>query len=831
MIFPNRHKSFSKLGKRLLILGLIVMGTWCLGDIATSLGETTESPHNTIPNLLRLLEATESRQAALRFQGLYQYLEPGTMATNLQPLWPITNFLWAEIYRLRGDQAQARIIYQSLVEWSLNDDTKEEWGGSGLVIVSLWRWLQLVDTNSNVTPQEKEVLLAKAKIIWKKQPRLMQGMFQTLPWLNALPQLKENLLRRLSSLARSLGKEEEAQRFFVEYLSVASTGEMTPAEKELLAQATSTGVLSRPKVALLIAKRLEKLGDYDGTLFWLNEARQTGKTQIKAEASLYLARLQRLKGEKCLSPLVKELLDTAINESTDPTVVQESLFLQGRMAKREGPEGCLKDISLFQTNMQQIFNEFPQGDRADDALYMLASHHLELYCDLKNTQDLEKGRELFAKLRKDYPDRDQYIDCSWFKPAMALYARGEPEDLRQAMTYLQELEEARPTGPLHLAALFWLGRMAAESGQDERARAYFFTIIKECPYDYYAIRARLHLNLGKQASKQLELDAKTKEELKVKFHQSKNLRYDLSEKSVYHRRLEATINSGFYHRVLRGSIDCRNQYFPKQRLESISLEKLDEYQRLPHVIITLALRQDALVAVDTPAVIKNRLEVAKALSDLQSPDWPGGDWPLAVYISGASDLPFYLSDATGLPFEVNSKVQNDPGYLAIAYPKPFGPLIKNYSKEFNLSEAFLYAVIRLGSAFSTTFLEPTSGALGLIPFIPPTFKDLDGRWHLLKEKGKSSMEEFLLDANDNIYLGARWFQQEKLFKENQNILFALMAHHAGEPAVRKWQGTWQHQGRIEDYEFMIDTVRFIGTQSFVRSALNSYWIVQAADIY
>ena len=326
--------------------------------------------------------------------------------------------------------------------------------------------------------------------------------------------------------------------------------------------------------------------------------------------------------------------------------------------------------------------------------------------------------------------------------------------------------------------------------------------------------------MGNRASKQLELDEETQNELKTKFLQSKNQHSVLSEKSAYHRRLEATIHSGFYHRVLRGSIDCRNKYFPSQRLESISLEKLDEYQRLPYVVLMLALRQDALAAVDTPAVIGNRLEVARALSDLRSPDWPQGDWPLVIYISGAA----------GRPFEVRSKTQNDPGYLAIAYPKTFEPLIKKYSKEFKLPEAFLYAVIRHESSFFTSALSP-AGALGLFQFIPSTFDGLDKSWNLLRERGKNSREEFLLNANDNIYLGARWFRQEILPKQGGNILFALMEHNAGPKAVKEWQGTWQRQDRIEDYEFMIETVRFAETRSFVRGVLNSYWIVQAAGIY
>ena len=90
-------------------------------------------------DLLNLLQATESRAAALQAPGSYNYPTPDTLSEGERPLWPIYSFLWAEIYRLRGDVPQARRIYQSLATWSAGNPYNEGWGGSGLAVVALWR--------------------------------------------------------------------------------------------------------------------------------------------------------------------------------------------------------------------------------------------------------------------------------------------------------------------------------------------------------------------------------------------------------------------------------------------------------------------------------------------------------------------------------------------------------------------------------------------------------------------------------------------------------------------------------------------------------------------
>jgi soluble lytic murein transglycosylase len=226
-----------------------------------------------------------------------------------------------------------------------------------------------------------------------------------------------------------------------------------------------------------------------------------------------------------------------------------------------------------------------------------------------------------------------------------------------------------------------------------------------------------------------------------------------------------------------------------------------------------------MAAIDTPPTPRNRLIVAETLGNLNAPEWPHGDWPLVIYICGAGDR----------RYEVKRKIQNEPGYLAIAYPKIFGGLIAKYSGA-DLPGAFLYAVIRHESAFVTTALSP-AGALGLFQFTGRTFDILNKRYHLLQDRKKSSREEFLLNVSDNFYLGSLWFRKELLRTQKNNLLWALMEHNAGYKAVQAWKEKWQDWGRADDYEFMVETVPYAETRTFTRGVINTYSIVEAAEIY
>jgi len=57
-----------------------------------------------------------------------------------------------------------------------------------------------------------------------------------------------------------------------------------------------------------------------------------------------------------------------------------------------------------------------------------------------------------------------------------------------------------------------------------------------------------------------------------------------------------------------------------------------------------------------------------------------------------------------------------------------------------------------------------------------------------------------------------------------------MEHNAGYPAVKEWKDSWEKTGRIQDVEYMLETVRYGQTRILVRKVLTDISIMQATGL-
>ncbi|MBI4640711.1 MAG: transglycosylase SLT domain-containing protein [Candidatus Tectomicrobia bacterium] len=757
--------------------------------------ELSAAPSPDTVDLRALLASTRSADVAAA-SYVEQLLDQVNGPMKSSPMWPLHTFLLGEVHRLRGDIAKAMEAYRALAEWAATDPYGDGWGGSGLSSVALWRWLQIAHTDTSPGSDEVTHLLEVAEKL--RGTRLMRRMFDT-PVLSTLPQLEEETVRRLALLAWAVGKQDKGQRLFLEYLALASTAELGSSESKLLDQLLASGLASPERLVLLRGKRFQSLGRYDEAYRLLSKARQSQSVQIRPEAGLYLAEIQQIRGGARTD--IAALLSSVLEEATDPDIIQEALFTRALRSYREGPG---RNVQQFLKDLTQLVKDFPRGRLADDALYLLALHHFQ------QAGDIDRALHYFEQLQ-NFQGPNDWVNSALFFPAIVLYTRGKPEDLTKARTFLQKLETQQPFGPLHLNSLFWLGRIAAGTDNAEEAERYFQQVIAESPYDYYAIRARMHLHLGNRASKELWPDPETRDELHAAYQVSR-IDHTLTGNSPYHLRLKECLESGLYAMVLATELSLR-EIFPSQRLENLSVEQLDEAGMLAHVSLLLALRQDALAAKDALPTPENRLQIASGVGHV------AGDWPLAMSLINASEE----------PFEQRVTAQRDEHYLATAYPIVFERSIKQSSTARNVRPALLYGVMRQESLFYPAALSPR-GALGLFQFIPATFQELNRRWKLLETSGISSREAFLLDPELSIDLGARWFKDELLSRQRNNVLLALMEHHAGYPAVREWIAYWRRLGRDNDLEYMIETIRIVTTGIFIRRVLSDMAIVEASGI-
>jgi soluble lytic murein transglycosylase-like protein/tetratricopeptide (TPR) repeat protein len=744
--------------------------------------------------LQHLLTSTLTAEAAksldvIEIQRRTQSLKQGS------PMWPVDVYLLAEVLRRRGDNVDAKKLYAELATWAASDYYHDGWGATGLASVALWRWLELATDNPNLDRTEITQLLEVSQKL--EATRMARGMYEP-SLLSALPQLQEGIARDLALLAWENGNKDQAVQLFLEYLSLARTVQLKPTEAQLMQQLLASGLASSDHLTLLRGKRMLSLGRYDDASQLLLEARHSQDPDVRNEAGLFLARLERFRGVQ--STTIVNLLDSVLQEATSPEVGETALYERALVFNREGAG---RNVQASLNDLNQLVETYPQGSLVVDALYELGRH-------FQFAGDSDQALKYFDRVRASNNPTDR-LGMATYSAALTLYTRGGPGDLAKASHLLEELSNQVALSEFRPSALFWLGRIAAESGDQDRSKRYFEQIISETPYDYYAVRSRIHLRLGNRAISEFWPDAETKTEL-GKTYQNSVLNPSLSRKSPYHLRLAGDLETGLYSAALSSQLQLRKA-FPSRRLEDLSLKELDETGLFAHLVLLIAFRQDAVSAKDAFPDPENRLQISAAVGQI------AGDWPMTMALIVASKE----------PYEQRAAAQRDNSYLATAYPKVYTDSFKRAGASWSVPPELLYSIAREESLFSPTALS-SSGASGLLQFTPETFRKLDKRWGLLQANHVSSREEFLFNPNLSIELGGRWFNS--LLAEGRSgtvaTPLAVMNHNAGGAAVRQWVSYWSTVGRTTDIEFMIETVRFVETRIFLRRVLSDEYIVDAA---
>ena len=115
--------------------------------------------------------------------------------------------------------------------------------------------------------------------------------------------------------------------------------------------------------------------------------------------------------------------------------------------------------------------------------------------------------------------------------------------------------------------------------------------------------------------------------------------------------------------------------------------------------------------------------------------------------------------------------------LQTVYPLKYSELVEKYSAEYNLDEAFVYAVIETESGFNKDAVSEV-GARGLMQIMPDTFK-----W-LKSKTGEKLPDDALFEPEVSIRYGC--FLLRYLLDEFENEKTALAAYHAGVGRVKKW---------------------------------------------
>lgn len=764
-------------------------GIFALSVALAGCGRGDSVPSRSGAEWQELLGATQDAQQA-RSQQIGTLLQKSLRKDS--PMWPVDTFLRAELYRLRGDNSEARKAYGALTEWSAQDPYQDGWGGDGLAAIALWRWIKMVDVPAGVDQEEVSRIFNCAQKL--RATRLYRGMFSA-PLLGTLPQVEEESVRGLARLAWLAGRKNEAERIFLNYLQVARTKDRDDVENEIWLDLVKTGQASEDRLTLLVAIRLRALGQDPTAATMVRPLQGSNDAYVRAEAGYQLALIEKNQGHR---EITLSLLSSALEDAADPLLFQQILFERAMTYNQRGKG---RDSELFEQDLLRLINEFPNGSLTDSAIYELGRYFQQI-------DDVDQA-EIYFKRLQAIEENNSRFELSYYQAAQALYTRGAPGDSDRATQLLKDFLLKRPNASVRSAALFWLGRLAEEGGDAKQAENYFHTVVEEDPYDYYGIRARMHLNLRSDARLRLLPDEKTKNQL-ASAYQASLKDVALPVDSPYADRLREVLQNGLYRSSLDADAQLRRLY-PSRRLEDVTPDELISSGTLARVSMLLAFREDAQAATDSRA--KDRLPIAIAVGQL------GQDWPQAIALCRTK------TD----PNDLGPSIRMAAGCLSAAYPVVFRQSLVRYGTTNDVAPELLYALVRRESSFYPSALSSV-GALGLFQFTPSTFASLDERWKLLKATGVSSYQEYVLDPDRSIELAARWYHEELLPRYHSSIVPAVVEQNTGRPRMVEWIQKLPTTGRSEDIEYTVDSVPYLETRLFVRGVITDFAIITSAGV-
>lgn len=151
----------------------------------------------------------------------------------------------------------------------------------------------------------------------------------------------------------------------------------------------------------------------------------------------------------------------------------------------------------------------------------------------------------------------------------------------------------------------------------------------------------------------------------------------------------------------------------------------------------------------------------------------------------------------------------------IIYKKEYTEYVYQYSKEYNVDENLVYAVIKAESNFNVN-AKSNKSAIGLMQIMKETAKEVSKMIDL--QLTDEELEVKLKEADLNINLGTKYLSI--LIERYQNIEIAITAYNAGIGTV----DNWIEKGIIKSDGSDIENIPYKETNNYVRKILRDYKI-------
>lgn len=155
-------------------------------------------------------------------------------------------------------------------------------------------------------------------------------------------------------------------------------------------------------------------------------------------------------------------------------------------------------------------------------------------------------------------------------------------------------------------------------------------------------------------------------------------------------------------------------------------------------------------------------------------------------------------------------------YIQFLYPKKYSEYVSKYSKEYNIDENLVYAVIKAESNFNPK-AQSSKGAIGLMQLLESTAMDII-KVIKFDNKLQYSINDLLLDAETNINFGTKYLSI--LIDRYNNIEIAVTAYNAGIGTV----DNWIDNGIIKSDGSDVENIPYKETNNYVRKILRDYRI-------
>ena len=737
------------------------------------------------------------------------------------PEWPILVFRQAEEIRERGNRSDAISHYRDLVDYSMQFPKRR----SSIAGIAFWRIL--LNAESTEIPLEW---------VFKIADGLLGDSSNIRRFLNADPQYSGTSLSEfavqiwhaLASIAWQAPRQDRPRAIVYLFGSGAYISPrsyelqdkirssldrrgLTRSEQEKMERLSKLYGFDDMKfngaqlgnIGLLTGIYLTKLREFSAAASFLRGALDSEDSRTRTLAGMHLAKIgPRVSiGKDEIIHLLTSAIENA-KLANDSIAVQKALIQRALVFDKEPNP----DFSRSVTDLQEVIKAFSTSSFASRSLFLMARWH-----EWKN--EYKTARRYYEKTiaHRDVQGAYHWRESAHFRASMMRYSNG---DLRGAISDLEELgawfdeRRVRSTrSPYYAGWLYWLGRMYAEVGRKEESEKLFGSLIDKTPFDFYAIRARMYLKHGPKSSTLEWLGGTVEESLRNAYHRSSDVSLEIGDQDHSFRRLLWALKTGLYRDAFRASqcliangtvqFNGRDPYF------------LSESRLLVPLVVWHSLREDAIVSCELRNSVRSRVHVANKLAG-------AGDFETAQKL-----LSYHGTDL------------KHAGYLSALHPRAFrAEILAATSENRAVPPELLYGIMHQESRFSLGATSET-GARGLFQFQPESFFKLDERWGLLKAVPNQDVEGYLADQKLSVRLGTRWFEHI-LEKRKNDIVVAIMEHHAGPDRVNKWFSVVNEGGGgrfLNDLELKIEMARQPTTRIFTRRVLTSMWISKASGMF